>query len=446
MKNRCNRFLSFALLNVVILFGSCKTSFDEIKYNDGDADFSRVIAIGSNHMAGYSDKALYREAQTNSIAALLSERFSLVGGGAFKQPLVNPGVGLGVKGNAKCILSSQVTSCGNGTYLIPVAAADSGDASNTTWLGNSSVFNNLSVPGTRMADITSQSYGDPSPFLGNPLYARFASSPGTSTISGDALLTVPSFFMIWLGMEDIYDYALNGGDESNQPITASNEFIAGYSDLLNSLTSQDATGIILNIPMPSSIPFFAAIPYNGLYLTATEAAELNVLYATVDPSIQFTQGYNRYVIADSSLSTGRRQILPGEMILLSIPQDSLRCFGLGRTVPISGNYILTTSEVSKITTKIIEYNSLIATQCTNRELALADISNYLNSLKQNIVFNGVTYSTEYLDGGVFSTDGYNLSQRGSALIANEMLKVINAFYNAKIPLIDVNQYPGIVFP
>lgn len=446
MKNHFNKFLPFAFLSVAILFGSCKTSFDEIKYNDGDADFSRVIAIGSNHMAGYSDKALYREAQSNSIPALLATRFSLVGGGSFKQPLVNSGVGLGLNGNAKWILTSQNASCGNGTFYTPVTASDSGDVSNTTWLGNSSVFNNLAVPGTRIADITSQSYGDPSPFLGNPLYARFASNPGTSTISGDALLTVPSFFMIWLGMEDIYEYALSGGDEGNHTITASNEFIAGYSDLLNSLTSQDASGIVVNIPLPTAIPFFSAIPYNGLYLTATEAAELNVLYATVDPTIQFTQGYNRYVIADSSLSTGRRQILPGEMILLSVPQDSLRCFGLGRTVPISGNYILTAAEVSNITNKVIEYNSLIASQCNARDLALADISNYLNSLKQNIVFNGVTYSTNYLDGGVFSTDGYNLSQRGSALVANEMLKVINSFYNAKIPLIDVNQYPGIAFP
>ncbi len=181
-----------------MIASSCKTEFDDIKHNNGNADLSRVVAVGGSHLAGYMDKALYREAQSNSIPAILSTRFSFVEGGIFLQPLVKPGVGIGIAGNAKYELRNIPDPCNSGMILLTQPVASAGDSSNYNWLGNFLVYNNLSVPNTRIGDLTRQSFGDPSPFLGNPLYARFASMPGTSTISGDALLINPSFVIVWM--------------------------------------------------------------------------------------------------------------------------------------------------------------------------------------------------------------------------------------------------------
>ena len=71
---------------------------------------------------------------------------------------------------------------------------------------------------------------------------------------------------------------------------------------------------------------------------------------------------------------------------------------------------------------------------------------FFTRLQAGILFNNVNFSAEYLDGGAFSTDGYHPSQRGGALIANEIITTINRFYSAKIPQADVNAYTGIVFP
>lgn len=441
-------YRSILLLNSILILSclSCKTSFDEITYSDGNADFSRVVAIGSGYLAGYSDQALYREAQANSIPALMAGRFSVVGGGNFAQPLVNSGVGVGLKANSKWVLEFKNASCNNQSYFAPSPAAANGDLANYTWLGSAVSFNNISVPGTKMADLTDQSYGDPSLFLGNPLYARFASNPGTSTMAGDALLSVPSFFIAWLGMEDVYDYAMSGGDEGKDSITDAAVFSSRFTSLLNSLTAQDASGIVANIPLPTGFPFFTAIGYNDLVLTAAEADELNVLYATVDPTIQFVAGNNRFVIADSSVATGRRQIEEGELILLSVPADSLICFGLGRTVPIPAKFVLDADEVFEITNAIVAYNTAIQNYCIANNIAMADMRNFFNTLSTGYVFNGANYSTEYLSGGAFSVDGFYPSQRGAALMANQFLRVINSFYSAKIPLVDVNSFPGIAFP
>jgi len=436
------------LLLTVIVAGtfSCKTSFDEIRYGDGNTDFARVITIGGSHLSGYSDRALYRESQENSIPAILSTRFDFAGGGTFRQPLVNNGVGIGISENAKYVLQYVMDPCATGNVILPKPVAPTGDVTNYTWVGNLYPFNNLAVPGTKIKDVSNQSYGNPSPFLGNPLYSRFASNPGSSTITGDALLINPTFIIVWMGIEDIYNYARAGGDQGSDSITASATFETLYSNLIDELSGQQPGGVLLNIPSLESFPFFTKIAYNGLMLNASEAAQLNALYAGVDTSIHFAAGKNRYVIADPSQPSGRRHINNGEYILLSTPLDSINCQGWGTTLPIPERYVLDQTEVQKIKNAVITYNSGITQAAVANNIAVADMNTFLLSMNDGQLFNGVHYTSEYLYGGLYSTDGFHFSQRGSAIIANELVRVINNFYAAKLPSADVNIYPGIVFP
>ena len=44
---------------------------------------------------------------------------------------------------------------------------------------------------------------------------------------------------------------------------------------------------------------------------------------------------------------------------------------------------------------------------------------------------------------LFSLDGVHPNARGYAVIANEVIKVINEFYNANLPLHNPSYFPGI---
>lgn len=444
LRSRISRLMAGAFL--MLSASACKTSFDEVRFSDGSADFSRVVSVGGSHLAGYSDRALYREAQSNSIPSILASRFAFADGGSFVQPLVNPGVGIGINGNAKYTLQFVAEPCGNGNTVLALPSAPSGDATNLNWIGNLSLYNNLAVPNTRLKNITDQTYGNPSPFLGNPLYARFASNPGSSTITGDALQQNPTFTVVWLGMEDVFNYARTGGKEGGDSVSQAARFDILISNFANEVASVGSSGIFLNIPDIDAFPFFTHIKFNGLNLNAAEAQQLNDLYASVDTSIQFSAGSNPYVIADTTLPTGRRQILPGEYILLSTPVDSINCQGWGTTVPIPGRYVLDASEVLKIKNAIINYNSSITVAAVSNGFAVADVQKLFKQLKNGVRFNGVNYSSAYLSGGVFSTDGYHLSQRGSALVANELIDVINIAFSSKLPKADVNLFDGIIYP
>ena len=62
---------------------------------------------------------------------------------------------------------------------------------------------------------------------------------------------------------------------------------------------------------------------------------------------------------------------------------------------------------------------------------------------------GQIYTANYFSGVatenkvLFSLDGVHPNARGYAVIANEIIKVINEHYNANLPLHYVNNFPGI---
>ena len=63
--------------------------------------------------------------------------------------------------------------------------------------------------------------------------------------------------------------------------------------------------------------------------------------------------------------------------------------------------------------------------------------------------NGTIYTANYFSGGtsefkvLFSLDGVHPNARGYSVIANEVIKVINSHYNARLPFLNPNNFPGI---
>jgi len=64
------------------------------EFNQGSANFTNYVALGNSLTAGFSDAALYKVSQENSMPAILAQQFAAVGnGGTFKQPLMNDNIG-----------------------------------------------------------------------------------------------------------------------------------------------------------------------------------------------------------------------------------------------------------------------------------------------------------------------------------------------------------------
>ncbi|HEX5000945.1 MAG TPA: SGNH/GDSL hydrolase family protein, partial [Bacteroidia bacterium] len=408
-------------------------------------NLSRYVAVGGGYTSGYSDSALYLSAQRYSYPAILASRFALAGGGAFEQPLVNAGVGIGLKGNARYHLIDTVDCLGN-SYLKAAPVSPVGDLTNYNWIGAYGPYNNMGVPGTRMANVFLQSFGDPSMFIGNPFYARFASNPGISTIIGDAIGQAPTFYTIWMGLEDIYGYARRGGKESGDTITSVQSFIGGYTSLIAGMKAVGAHGVIANLPAPGTMPFFNAVAVDGLLLTQQQADSLNMLYAPINPAIVFQQGRNRYVINDNSAPGGRRQIETGEKLLLTLPMDSIRCYSWGRLVPIPSRYVLDAQELGLVNDAVINYNAAISQLGQQEGIPVVSMYDLFNEVAQGSSFGGTVLSAAYPKGGFYSVDGFFPTPRGYAFIANRFVSVINTAFQAKLPFADINSYPAVAFP
>lgn len=157
-----------------------------------------------------------------------------------------------------------------------------------------------------------------------------------------------------------------------------------------------------------------------------------------DPSIPTPPGYEMLRI---------RQIESDELVLLSIPQDSLKCGYWGSMKPVHGQFIITRDEKSEIDAAIVAYNQIIETAAQSHDLALVDMNELLNQgSTTGIKMDGVLFTTEFVTGNAFSTDGVHLTPQGNALAANTFIDAINKKYNARIPKVNVANYEAVRLP
>ncbi len=453
---------------IFALLFSCKPDItDEFKASKGTADFSRYLSFGNSLTAGFADGALSRIGQQNSYPGIIAKQLKHVGfEGEFKQPLMptDNGVGVSVQGldlifSTKMILG-YATDCLGVTSLAPVLAnpdATQQELMNRlmTSVSNQGPFNNIAVPGMKSWEAFNQ-------FLNlNPYFTRFKSE-GSAILLDEIPKINPTFFTLWLGANDVLMYATSGGTSQMDQITNYQVFAAAMDTVVNALTENGARGAIANIPHITSIPFFTTVPYNAIVLNQEQADQLNQGYLQynglmeqlgLEYRINFQAGANALVVMDTSMHLPEqykdyqfRQIKPTELVLLSIPQDSLKCAGWGTQKPVPEHYTLFDYQITPITEAINQYNTKIAGFTTTHDVALVDMNSHLNNLQSGLVFDGETFTTKFILGGAFSTDGIHLNPRGYAIVANYFIDAINDTFNANIPKAIINEYDGLIFP
>jgi lysophospholipase L1-like esterase len=430
--------LGILLLSLAALL-SCKPKYEKPAVSKGEIDPTRFVMIGGAHSSGYMNDALYYDGQQNSLAVLISNQISLVGGNLINQPFVNStSVGIGLTGLAQLKLGYK-TDCKGVTSLSPVRVSATGDGSifSDNLYSSSTKFGNYGIPGLKLMDVATANYGQSNSFFG-----RMASSSATSVLN-DVTATNATFFTSFLGVEDVLDFAKSGGTITNLPSV--NDFENTYTNLIQQLTANGAKGAIATIPDVTEMPYFTTIPWNGLTLDAANNSTLNSIYNPL--GYYFTVGSNPFMIVDPTANDfAVRQILSDELLLLSLPLDSVKCNQMGVLFPIRDEFVLDQGEIQELRSRIQELNAVIISLANQYNLALVRVDDFSSSLKTGFVYNGVSMSAKFVSGGAYSLDGIHYNAKGNALLANEFLKSINNKYKSRIPLLNANAFDATLFP
>ncbi|KPH11624.1 G-D-S-L family lipolytic protein [Chryseobacterium sp. ERMR1:04] len=509
--------ISTIAISALFFTTSCEHEFDtdvkDVVVSKGEADFTKYISLGNSLTSGYRDGALYADGQNESYPSMIAQQMKLVGGGDFKQPLMpdnNGGLLLNLGGTTNLQIASTKLYIDSFIAGSPdIKNANNNVATTLTNTVLTGPFNNMGVPGAKVAHLLADGYGNVQGVaLGtaNPYFVRFASTPTTSVIK-DFKAQSPTFFSLWIGNNDALLYALAGADSSVETLTPPALFAQYYNALIAEIATTNAKGVIANIPSVTSIPSLTTIPTNPLTASVLGGGNVAAGNANIDnlntnlygPLSQILTAVgagsrikllskteaNPLLIKDESLPDLKVQITAAatasgnpQLVALAtylgatygqarqaktgdlVPLTSKAAIGSteptalaalsarGIAYPFADKYILIPSEITEINTAIDAYNVTIKAAAASKGYAFVDANKKMNELgtQSGVSWDGVRYTAKFVTGGAFSLDGVHLTGRGYAIIANEFIKSINATYKSSLPQVNANNYSGVKFP
>ena len=417
----------------------------------GNADLTRFVSIGNSLTAGYQSGALYQSAQIYSFVNLIAQQV----GTSFEQPLVSdPGTGGRMEIQSLDFATGQVSitfNSGTGTPLN---------------LNYPAPYNNLGIPGALLFDVLNATDST------NCASALFANSPnplfnlilrGIGTQFQQAKLLHPTFVTLWIGNNDVLGFAASGGVAPAAPTDAAT-FQGLYSLLADSIASLGANVVVANIPNVTSIPYFTTVGP-----VVAQEVPWPLLQVLGLPGLCY-QKHGEVVgsgFADSSaLMTGAVLItLPASNYAAYIGDttgtfdnlyykngipagiDTHKPLGFHPQNPVPDGLVLDPDEITTALNATTAFNTAIGNLAAQYNFGLVNINDFYDNIRAadfsgGVTYNGITFTTRYILGGLFSLDGVHPSSRGQAILANEFIKVINSKFNAGIPLINVSTIPA----
>jgi len=475
----------------------------------GSASFDKFVTIGNSFVAGFQAGALYNSGQDNSLAMMIAQQLECAGGSAiFNQPDIDSRNGFNVQlsiPEENIILGRLILFDADGSgpgSPVPAPAGAPGVPApyNTADLpspftGNKAELNNFAVPLIYLGQALIPDTGNPASPYFNPLWARFASNPGVTSIVEEALGAAGSFYLIWLGFDDALLYAALGADGS-YPLTTVSDFTLQFNGLITTMLNVNKVfkGVVGNIPEVETLPYFTTIPYNTITLDAATSSTLQstladnynlFLAAMVEFQqisteeydkrlLNYVEGNNGVLITDESLTNltalmianGAETLVPYAQARQTtstdlIPLSAGAVLGLpymgnplviqGVSWPIEDQYALTISEIIEIKTNIAGFNAVIegAVAGSDDRLVLADVNTAYNVLlgasisNAGLVIDGVSIASIFTPPvGAFSEDGLHPITRGYAYPANIIIDAINSKFGATVPHVCLSGFQG----
>jgi len=318
----------------------------------------------------------------------------------------------------------------------------------TNWIGNNDVLGYATSGGTGStaglggADITPAPVFDQSY---NMIINTLTSGGAKGVVATIPNVTAIPFFTT-VPYNPLTASAIGGGNEANgtalinqlnasligpvkQVLTA-----FGQGDRLQLLSTTEANPLLIKDETLTNMQPQLTGALTAAGVPAQQAALIGMIF-----------GQARHATSqDLVLLTTRSVIGTAPSSPLAI--DPLNKYGV--TYPLDDQHVLIASEVADVTAATTTFNNIIRTAAQAKGLGVVDMNAIMNQLVSGLrvedgsIYTANYFSTATLSTVMFSLDGIHPNARGYALIANEVIKVINSHYNAKLPFVSAGSYPG----
>lgn len=431
------------IATVIFIFISCNPKEKLFEVQSGEADFSNTVVLGGGYFCGYTSGGVNNIAFNRSLSFMIAEQLKLAGGNSIEYAKFETAEGIGYnlkpweyRFHTQSKMDNR-TDCKGIVSVGPVKNEAGANSISEFALINANTTC-IAVPYATTAEILDNQFVN-SNKLGSDFFKKISSTNSHSMLD-EAKKRNPTFFIAWPGFEDVLNYAIFGGAKYELP--SASEFENNLNTILNELISpRNAKGVIATIPDVSTFPFFNTIKWNNAELNQIQADSLNDIYTISGLNhINFIEGKNGFIINDATQASGFRQMVDGELITLTVPLDSMKCFKYGLIVNVVKNsYVLDRNELLKMRNVINQFNEIIKSKATQYNIAVAETDVFFKKLSNGIKYDGADFTTAFISGNFFSLDGLYPTEKGYELLANDFIKAINQKYKSTIPLHHCNE-------
>ena len=401
--------------------------------------FRKYVALGDSLTAGVEGNCLVERHQRRSYPRLVADQLGIAD---FQQPLLS---------------ELPLTTPGTGVCLGAVVAGGTitvGPVSNQGVPLNATLprpYDNLGIPGANASDLVDLKVANPSGNTANrsatAILRNFPGGPfeGKSALD-EANLLSPDLVTVWIGNNDVLGAALSAAAVDGVTLTPVAVFEAKYTQLMTGLRMSGRTVVALNIPDVSAIAFTRTIP--RVVVNPTTRQPVLVGGQTVPllgPRTTATCSTAPCPVPEGTLVTlGASSLLAlGVGIPTSLGGTGLPLPDGGFSPPATLNQgvLLYPDEVAAIQARGNALNASIASIAAANGATVIDVHAVFDEMAAHgyEIGGGITLTTSFLTGGIFSADGFHASNIGYAIVATKIIEHLNDVKGTDFELPDVTR-------
>lgn len=480
-------FFKWPLLFLIFMV-SCTYEFPLVekptKDDLGSLNVEKVIAAGDDYLSGLMDGALYSDGQKRSVGSIIAEQLNNIQDIQFMQPSIDADNGYNLYASTENeIFGRWIYQFLDNYEETPERILTLGE-SIQNYKGDKNLLNDLTVPQLHVNQLSDIE------LFKNPFFTRIAADENLVYVE-QVIQRSPTFLLLWTGMNDYLDFAVNGAIEPEK-LTSVENFEASFQYFIEEIIQKTNSKIVIgNLISIHDLPFFYTNQYNFIRLTNAKKSAAQAKYSSynaavfaynvgrpvdeIRPAISFNDnGATLYpqpvVVIDENLPNAiypdgsplekYRQLTEGEMALLTITSEMVDN-GMGSIKPLSQKFYLSANQIDQIEQSIASFNRIIQELSARHpeRIIVSDIKTEVRIIAETAKMDawGIPVSTDLiyvggvpLEGGlgqnsIFSLDALHFNQRGNAFISNLFINSLNLGFQAKIPIVDINNYIGNVY-
>jgi hypothetical protein len=367
------------------------------RVHSGRLDTTTFITLGEGLAAGMGNFTLIDESQKASFPAQLARQIQA----EFPQALIQPPGICDAVGFAQ--LPVRVPAPTQTTVLEPFPPVP---------------VSNLSVPGFKLTDALNLRPAQPL------VHRNDAKQTAANLIlsvlpimNGDegplptqlecALQRHPSFTLIELGYYDVLEAAVKGDLDL---LADAGSFRSDYEQLLRSLAKSGSELLVLTTPDPMDTAHFSTVEVAARILKV-ERAVIETIYDLKDDDFITVNGLN---------------------------EIGFQFFA--KTIkPLPAGSILGAEFASQVRSRVQELNAEITALAHSHGALVYDLHAFLRRIADEGIPVGSRRLTGEFLGGFYLLNGYYPGETGHALIANEIVHLLNSTFGADFPEVDIQE-------